>query len=203
MDVDFDLPSCFDASTHFTCVRASMVNDGVLERHPCGYYFEKIPTCDGLSVIPYNQAEELEFQKIDFLSLHFLDNLSFDELQEYRKQIPNWGLLQNEEFVKQVIHFGTCDSNGKLKHLSILQYIKPSCLEEVADVLALIRPKNVGYIEQYPINKKYVRSQIYVSKSDEYLFKRSHAFSYAQMVGIQLNFLVSKNSLLDNKFLLF
>lgn len=203
MDIDFDLPSSFDAQKHFTCVRASMLNNGELERHPCGFYFENIPTCDGLSVIPYDKAEELDFQKIDFLTLHLLDNLSFDELQEFRKQNPRWELLQQEEYVRQLIHFGTKDANGQLKHLHVLQYIKPSCLEEVADVLALIRPKNVAYIEQYPINKNYVRTQIYVSKNDEYLFKRSHAFSYAQMIGVQLNVLVSKNTFLDNKFLLF
>lgn len=203
MDIDFDLPSWFNALHHFDCKRASMVNQDELEPHPCGYYFEDIPLCNEISAIPYKVAEELGFQKIDFLTLRFLDNLSFDDLEKFRQTDPPWHLLQQEEYVSQLIHFGTRDSEGKLKHLHVLQYIKPSCLEEVADVLSLIRPKNVSYIEQYNINKQYVRSKIYSQQGDGYLFKRSHAFSYAQNIGVQLNFLVSKKSFLDNEFLIY
>ncbi|MCB1711016.1 MAG: hypothetical protein KDH96_00605 [Candidatus Riesia sp.] len=203
MDIDFDLPSWFDAEKHFECRRASMVNQDVLEPHPCGYYFENIPLCNGISAIPYEVANELGFQKIDFLSLRFLDTLSFEDLQKFREQEPQWYLLQKEEYVSKLMHLGTRDSEGKLKHLHVLQYIKPSCLEEVADVLSLIRPKNINYIEQYIINKQYVRSKIYSQNGDGYLFKRSHAFSYAQNIGVQLNFLVSKKSFLDNEFLIY
>ena len=203
MDIDFDLPSYFNALEHFDCVPASMKNGDKLDKHPCGYYFQNISIADNISAIPYDIAEMLEYQKIDFLSFHMLDKLTNEELQLFRKKEPDWTLLQNPEILGKVIHLGTLNSEGKLKHIDTVQYIKPLNLEEVADVLALIRPSNTCFIEQYPINKSYVREQIYKEKADSYVFKRSHAFSYAQNIGVQINLLVSKKIFNDNDFLIY
>lgn len=203
MDIDFDLPSNFDAKNYFNIVRASIVNNGEIEPHPCGVYFENIPTSDGLSAIPYKVADTMDYQKIDFLTLKMLDHIDFDTLQQYRQTEPDWSQLQQEDILQHVMHLSTRDSEGKLLYLHILQTIKPRTMEEVADILALIRPGNSSYVEQYRINTNYVREQIYKQHDDRYTFKRSHALSYAQNIGIQIHFLVSKFKINYNDFLLY
>ncbi len=99
MDIDIDLKTDFDPQKYFKeAVRASMVKNGELIKHPAGAYFQPIPvdSVTGLSAIPYEQAEEAGYFKIDFLHLSTLD--FFDNKQQIRtliKKEPDWLLLQD------------------------------------------------------------------------------------------------------------
>lgn len=202
MDVDFDTKSSFDPKTLFQCIRGSMIKDMEIIPHPVGYYFQNVPVDiqTGLSAIPYREAEALGYEKVDFLHLSLLDGLSYDQLELLRSTEPDWALLQQEAIVSQLFHLGTKDGAGKLKHFGTLLRIKPNNLEEVADVLALIRPSKHRLIEGYRNNIVYTRKQLYKEEGD-YHFKRSHAFSYATNIAIQLNLLVFNFKINDNDFL--
>lgn len=202
-DIDFDCQSNFDPKSLFDCVKASQIKDQKIIPHPCGVYFQNIPidSKTNLSAIPYKDAEALGYDKVDFLHLSLLDGLTYDQLHMLRTKEPNWSLLQKEQFVKQLFHLGTTDQMGKLKHYPTLCKIKPMSLEEVADVLALIRPSKQNLIDQYRTNTKWIRTQLYQSSDEHYTFKRSHAFSYATNIVIQLNLLENNIKIKDNDYL--
>ena len=85
MDIDLDLKTDFDPLELFDAVRASMIKNDDLIKHNVGVYFQSIPvdSMTGLAAIPYKQAEEEGYFKIDFLHLSLLD--VFDSKEEIRE----------------------------------------------------------------------------------------------------------------------
>ena len=182
MDIDIDLPSTFDPLTVFPqAVRASIVKDKNLIKHPCGIYLQNIPkdSTTNLSAIPYQQAEHLNYFKIDFLHLTILD--CFENKSEIRallKKSPNWDLLKSKQIVEQLFQVRN--------NYELLQKIKPQSVQEMADCIALIRPGKQFLIDIYHKNKEYARQELY-KKTDKYYFKKSHAISYALTIVLQLH----------------
>ncbi len=193
MDIDIDLPSSFTAVKTFpTCVRASMVVKDQLTSHPCGVYFQNIPVdkITGFSAIPYKEAEDLKYTKIDFLHLTLLDSIkSKDEIRDLIRKTPDWELLQDDQCVQQLFQI-----HG---HAKLLKQLKPKSVIELADAIALIRPGKRHLIEQYKLNKQSVREQLYARPTESvgsgsYYFKKSHAVSYALTIVVQLHLYASR-----------
>ena len=93
------------------------------------------------------------------------------------KKEPLWDLLQEKDFVDQLFHV-----NG---HAEILQKLKPQSIEQLAAVLAIIRPA-----KRYLLNSdwKDIMSQVWTKPVDDsYYFKKSHATSYAMAVVVHMN----------------
>jgi DNA polymerase III alpha subunit len=70
--------------------------------------------------------------------------------------------------------------------------MKPTSIEELAAVLAVIRPA-----KRYLIGKDWsvVKNEVWQKPAgDEYFFKKSHAHSYAALVVIHMNMLCEKIS---------
>lgn len=186
-DVDIDVSDTFDANKIFgTFTRASQLKNGDLVPHNVGYYFQQIPTDPwhpGISAIPYNWAEEQGFQKIDFLHLSFLDVFTDKEqLRKLAKKEPRWELLDHHINVTKLFHIGN--------HYDIVSRVRPRSIDDLADVVALIRPGKRNLLERYLSEKEYVRSFLY-KKTDQYYFKRSHAIGYAHVIVVQLHLLAS------------
>lgn len=188
MDIDLDFPSDFNPNVVFPqSVSASMIKKGELGKHPCGQYFQSIPrdSITELSAIPYQQAEELGFIKIDFLHLSLLDQIkSKQELRELIDTEPNWDLLLDEEHVIKLFHIN--------KHYELLAKIQPSSIEELADCLALIRPGKRQLVDEYIKHPQKVRKELYTQDGGEYTFKRGHAIAYALNIIAQLNLIALK-----------
>jgi len=185
MDIDIDFKTNFDPLEYFpTAVRASMVDKGVLRKHPAGAYLQAIPK-DGitnLAAIPYKQAEEIGYFKIDFLHLNLLD--IFENKAEIRsliKKEPDWSLLENQEIVEKLFQIH--------RHFDIVVTIKPKSIQELADVIALIRPGKKFMTNLYVTNRDEVREELYKKPEDptKYYFKRSHALAYALNIVLQLH----------------
>jgi hypothetical protein len=191
MDIDIDFKSGFDPNKIFKeAVRASMVNKkNELVKHPCGQYFQKMATDEvtGLAAIPYEEAEVLGYFKIDFLHFSALDPINNkSEIRRLINKEPNWDLLLSEENVLKLTHIK--------KHFALLNMINPQSVDDLADVLALIRPSKRYLITQYINNSQEKRRQMRVilySKppSGEIWFKRSHAISYALTIVLQMHLL--------------
>lgn len=159
-----------------------MVKNGVLTKHPCGHYLQTIPvdSFTGLAAIPYEEAEEIGYFKIDFLHLSILDNFtSKQEMREMMTKEPDWTLLQDPE---QVLKLFQIHKNEKL-----LRQIKPKSVHELADCIALIRPGKRHLLDQYLRNKVATRKHLYAKEEGGYSFKRSHAISYALTIILQLH----------------
>lgn len=184
MDIDIDVKTSFDPLTVFNhATRASMIQHDELKKHPCGIYFQNIPRAPNtaLSAVPYKEADELGYFKIDFLHLSVLD--TFSDKQQIRallKKEPNWELLSNPECVKKLFHLNNWSD--------ILNIVAPKSIEDVADCLALIRPNKQELLYEYVQDKERARKKLYkIEKGDKTSFKRSHAIAYAMVIVLQLH----------------
>jgi DNA polymerase III alpha subunit len=70
-------------------------------------------------------------------------------------------------------------------HGSILRQSKPKSIEELAAVLAMIRPA-----KRYLIGKEWstVMTEVWTKpENEEYYFKKAHAVAYAAAIVVQMN----------------
>ena len=184
MDVDIDFQTTFDPLGYFEeAVRASMVKDGELKKHPAGAYFQNIPKdkMTQLAAIPYQQAEELGYFKVDFLHLSILDEFeNKKEIKVLLKTDPDWLLLQSPSVVSKLFQIHN--------HFDIVSKIKPQSVQELADCIALIRPAKRHLIDAYIKDKSLIRQELYRKPEDgKYYFKRGHAIAYALNIVLQLH----------------
>ena len=192
MDVDLDFKTSFNPKDVFpSAIRASIVNHKQeLAPHACGYYLQTMPVDPdtGLAAIPYDKAEEYGFEKIDFLHLTVLDDISSNNhIDQMLELEPDWNMLQDPSIIKQLFHLGTVDENGNLKHLQLPRQLQPKSIDDLADVLALIRPGKRGLVPHYIKDKEQIRKLLYKDSGDQYYFKKSHAISYAMNIVLQMH----------------
>jgi len=154
--------------------------DGSLKKHNTGVYYTEIPynPITNSSNIDYKEAEKRGYFKIDFLNVNlYKDIKNENHLKELINTEPLWDLLESEEFSNLLFHI-----NG---HSDILKVMKPKSIEELAAVLAMIRPA-----KRHLVGKSWNEIMIEVWRkpdNDEYYFKKSHAIAYATAVVVQMN----------------
>lgn len=191
MDIDIDISPETTPDKLFNIVKASMVEQDTLKKHPVGFYFQNIPTdpITGYSAIPYKVAEDLGFYKIDMLHLNILKQFdSKDEIRNLLKKPPNWKLLHDRSIVENLFHIS--------KHFDIVYQVKPTSVLELADILALIRPNKIKLLDKYLRNRKVVRTELYTKRSKSDL-RKSHAIPYALLIVLQMN--IIEMNLYENK----
>lgn len=181
-DVDIDTCSSFNASKFFGWTRASVIDEDITP-HPCGVYAQPIPVdhISGLAAMPYDFAELVGYNKIDFLHLAVYDHfLSREEILELDKKEPKWELLTKASVCPKLFQVA--------KHHSLLVKVKPKSVLELADVLALIRPAKRHYEDLYIEHREKIRPLLFLKDAAEaYAFKKSHAISYAKVICLQLH----------------
>lgn len=185
MDIDIDFKNRDEAVALFKPIIASRLQDGKLTRHNVGVYFQDIPIhpIEGVANIEYNTAEQLGYTKVDFLNLSvYADVRDNDHLDQMVAQEPMWELLEDREIVGQLFQLHT-EINTELCVL-----MKPTSVEQLAIVLAIARPGKVHLIGR---SWDEIAKEIWLP-SDRYYFKKSHAYSYAMVVVVQLNMMVEK-----------
>jgi len=183
MDIDIDIAPDHDPQKLFpTVIRASMLEEGgELKQHPVGYYFQTIPVdvITGLAAIPHKQTEDLGYFKTDFLKLYILKQFrSKAEMRRLQREEPNWKLLEDPEVVKNLFHLG--------KHFKLVNTVRPTSIQEVADVFALIRPNKRPLLYKYIKNPERYREELYTKRMPEDM-RKSHAFAYALTIVLQLH----------------
>lgn len=182
-DVDIDTGSLCNRADYG--IRAMVYNEDVCKilPHPSGVYLEKVPVdpVTGLCAFDYKYGDSVGFAKVDILT-----NKSYDifktkkELLMFSIMTPDWRWLLDEEFTANLPHIG--------KHHDTLVKIQPNTVEELADVIALIRPAKIGLIGQYRKQQSAVRRRLYSRPLDgTAYFKKSHAIAYAIMIVAVMN----------------
>ncbi len=183
MDIDLDLKTDFDPLDLFDVVRASMVKNEKLVKHNVGVYFQSIPvdSMTGLSAIPYQQAEEVGYFKIDFLHLSLLDVFETkEEIRELLKLEPDWSLLTQKDVVEKLFQIH--------RQYNLVSKLAPKSVQELADCIALMRPGKRNLVDAYLKDRVLVREELYLKPEDgKYYFKRGHAISYALNIVLQLH----------------
>ena len=186
-DIDIDFADRSAALALFKHVKASRLDSNKLVTHNTGVYFHSIPNnpVDNLSTIEYKQAEERGYFKLDFLNVSIYKDIKNEEhLNELLNKEPLWDLLEQDDFVNLLFHV-----NG---HGSILRNMKPRTIDQLAAVLAMIRPA-----KRYLIGKDWttVMNEVWTKpEGDEYYFKKSHAIAYAHAIVVQMNLICEQIS---------
>lgn len=179
-DIDIDFYDRKTALAVLPHIIASRYSNNDLVAHNSGIYVQPIPhnPITNLSTIDYKEAEQRGYFKIDFLNVHVYNGVKDnDHLLKLMETEPLWELLVNEEFVNLLFHL-----NG---HTDILKQTLPTSVEQLAAVLAMIRPA-----KRYLIGKDWttVMNEVWVPPTTgEYYFKKAHAISYAFAVIVQMN----------------
>lgn len=184
MDIDIDLQTNFDPLDIFKeATRASMVKNNDLIKHNVGVYFQSIPidSMTGLAAIPYQQAEEVGYFKVDFLHLSLLDVFETkEEIRELLKLEPDWSLLLKEDVVEKLFQIH--------RQYNLVSKLAPKSVEELADCIALMRPGKRHLVDAYIKDKTLIREELYRKPEDgKYYFKKPHAISYALNIVLQLH----------------
>lgn len=153
-----------------------------VKKHNTGVYFHEVPIdpATGWCAVNYKQAEDLGYFKIDMLNVGLYKDVKTPEhLDQLMAKEPNWDLLDYKEIVEQLFHINN--------HFDVVQRMKPTNIEQLAAVLAIIRPAK-RYLLGLPWDR--VMREVWIRpENDEYFFKKAHAIAYAHAIVVQLNLL--------------
>ena len=181
-DIDIDFGDRDKALEHIKHIPASIYRNDEFVPHNTGVYVNNIPQhpITKLARIDHKEAEQRGYVKLDFLNVSVYQQIhSEEELDVLMSIEPPWEKLQDPEFVKNIIHIGN--------HYDIVKTLKPKTIDEMAAVLAIIRPS-----KRYLLNKDWatINQEVWTKPTDgNYYFKKSHATSYAYLVVVHMNLL--------------
>ena len=177
-DIDLDFADRTRALSVIKHIDAQL--DGSFKKHNTGIYCTSIPynPMTRISTIDYKTAEDRGYFKIDFLNVSVYEGVRDKQhLTKLLETEPIWDLLLEDDFVNKLFHV-----NG---HGSILRQMKPESIEQLAAVLAMIRPAKRSLIGK---DWNTVMTDIWVKpENDEYYFKKAHAIAYAHVIVVQMN----------------
>jgi DNA polymerase III alpha subunit len=185
IDIDFaDRKKILEIIKH---VPAAIKDNGTFKKHNTGVYCHSIPynPLTDTASFDYKEADSRGYLKLDFLNVGIYKDVKDEEqLVRLLNTEPLWDLLLQDDFVNLLFHV-----NG---HGSILRQMKPTSIEELAAVLAVIRPA-----KRYLIGKDWqtVKNEVWQKPAgDEYYFKKAHAVAYAAAIVVQMNLICEKIS---------
>ena len=165
--------------------RVAKLNTG--KKHNTGVYATEIPhnPIDNLATVEHKAADERGYFKLDFLNVSIYKNVKDEShLTTLMEREPIWQLLEHEDFSDKVFHL-----NG---HSALLKQLKPNSVEQLAATLAIIRPAK-RHLSGSSWNL--IFQEVWIKPtSDEYYFKKAHAFAYAVSVVVHMNLLCEQLS---------
>ena len=188
IDIDFfDRSKALDILEHHVAMRDQK---GQSVKHNTGVYFQTIPhnPFTNISTIEYKSAENRGYFKVDFLNVSMYEGVQDEaHLKRLLDQEPMWDLLEHEEVVTQLFHISD--------HYLILKKLKPTSIQELAAVLAIIRPAKRYLLDQ---SWDVIIKEVWIQPAEDlYFFKRSHAIAYAAAIVVQLNLICERLTLAD------
>lgn len=185
-DIDIDFFDRNAAIVNLPHVPAMMVRDGERVRHPSGIYLQDVPVdpITGYCAFDYDEASRLGYCKIDVLSNSLYEGVrDEDHLLHLMEHTPDWSLLEHKAIVDNLAHIR--------EHFGTVRAIKPQSIDDLAVVLALVRPgkRHLTYRPRHEID-----AEIWQPDSSGYVFKRAHAIAYAVAIVVQLNLLCEQTA---------
>lgn len=185
-DIDIDVSDREKVLENLMHTRASRIHNDNLKPHNVGIYFQNIPKdpLTGISTIPYKEAEERGYFKVDILNVHAygLGKVKSEEhLYELINKEPIWEMLEYEEVTKTIFQLKNEQTHD------VLVKFKPRSITDLAICAALIRPGKV-----YLINEDWttIEEEIWKPIEEEdgkYYWRKSHAIGYAIAIVVQMN----------------
>jgi len=186
-DIDIDFVNRDQALTLFKHIKASRIDDNKLVKHNTGVYFHSVQmnAVEEVCAVPYDVAEDRGYFKIDFLNVGLYNGVkNEDHLIELMNREPLWDLLEQDDFNSLLFHV-----NG---HGDILRKTKPTSIEQLAAVLAMIRPAKRHLVDK---DWNTIMNEVWTKPDNaDYFFKKSHATAYAVAVVVQMNLICEQIS---------
>ena len=175
IDIDFaDRSIVLDKIQH----RVAKLDTG--KKHNTGVYVTECPhnPVDNLSTIDYKTAEDRGYFKLDFLNVSIYNDVKDEaHLQQLMETKPQWELLAHDDFTDLLFHV-----NG---HGDILRKLQPNSIEQLAAVLAIIRPAKRHLVSE---TWQTILTEVWKKPEDgSYYFKKAHAVAYAVSVVVHMN----------------
>lgn len=186
-DVDIDFADRDHALQLIRHTPARQIVQGIPRRHASGVYVTAIPTDAvlGTAAIDYESAESRGYFKIDFLNVSVYqlirDQAHYDAMLT---RTPPWQRLwQDPEWAAQLIHVGN--------HVRLLQRMQPDSVERMAAFISVIRP---GKAHLQGVSWSEVFESVWDGDASRgFVFKKSHAVSYAVLVALHMNLVDTTN----------
>lgn len=162
--------------------------NGDIEKHLTGVYFQNIPRdpVTNIATLDHKIAGDYGYFKIDFLNVNMYEGVRDEShLLELLDREPPWDFFEYREITDQLFHL-----NG---HSKLLQKYKPQSVEDLAMILAIMRPGK-AHLQGSDWDK--IRQEVWLKNpgDDSYQFKRGHAISYSLAIIVHLNLLIEQMS---------
>jgi DNA polymerase III alpha subunit len=178
-DVDLDFADREQIVKMISCVPAMMRDGSKQRKHNTGVYFHHVPVnpFTGLCTVDYKVAEDAGWFKIDLLNVGIYDDFkSNEEIDELLSKEPVWELLEHRDVIEQLFQIHN--------HADTVIKMKPRSIEQLAMVLAVIRP---GKKHLVGLSWDKIAEEVWTKTDDVYSFKHSHAVGYAMAIALQMN----------------
>jgi hypothetical protein len=182
-DIDIDLADRDQLLDLIHCIPARQTHQGQVRRHNSGVYVTDIPydPVNACAAIDYEQAEQLGYFKIDLLNMTVYkliqDQAHYDQMLALE---PPWSRLWTDsDWSSQLVHVGN--------YTELLKTMRPDSIPRMAAFISIIRPGK-AHLQGRPWD------QVFASvwdgdASQGFVFKQSHAVSYAALVALHMNLL--------------
>jgi len=182
-DIDIDLADRDAVLKLITHIPARLTDTTRSLRHTTGVYATPIPydAINGCAAIDYHEAEARGYFKIDFLnqSVYRLVR-DLQHLDQTMSQEPPWHRLwQDPAWAGQLVHVGN--------YTSLLDAMRPDSIPRMAAFISVIRPGK-AHLQNRPWPEVFA-SVWDGDDSRGFVFKKSHAISYAMLVALHMTLL--------------
>jgi hypothetical protein len=182
-DIDLDFADRDQLLKLIQATPARQLHRGQVRRHNSGVYVTDIPydPVNACAAIDYEQAEQLGYFKIDLLNMSVYQLIKTPEhYQEMLTVTPPWEQLWTDtEWAKQLVHVGN--------YTELLKTMKPDSIPRMAAFISIIRPGK-AHLQNRPWAEVF-ESVWDGNDSRGFVFKQSHAISYAALVALHMNLL--------------
>lgn len=180
-DIDVDMPDRDALLKLIQHVPARLEVNGQIRRHNSGVYVTEIPQdpINGCAALDYESAEQRGYFKIDFLNMGVYklvrDSKHYEDLLAAE---PPWSRLwQDTAWAQQLVHVGN--------YTDLLKIMQPDSIPRMAAFISVIRPGK-AHLQGRPWAE--VFESVWDGDSSRgFVFKHSHAISYAALVALHMN----------------
>jgi hypothetical protein len=184
-DIDIDLADRDQLLKLIHATSARQDAQGQVRRHNSGVYVTDIPRdpVNACAAIDYETAGQLGYFKIDLLNMSVYQLIKTPEhYKQMLAETPPWSRLWTDpEWAQQLVHIGN--------YTELLKTMRPDSIPRMAAFISIIRPGK-AHLQNKDWNTVFA-SVWDGDASRGFVFKKSHAISYAALVTLHMNLLDS------------
>jgi hypothetical protein len=180
-DIDIDLADRDQLLKLIKVVPARQITQNQVRRHSSGVYATDIPwdPVNACAAIDYETAEQLGYFKIDLLNMSVYQLIQSPEHYEHMlSKTPPWSRLWTDpDWAKNLAHVGN--------YTDLLANMRPDSIPRMAAFISIIRP---GKAHLQNCSWEQVFATVWDGNDSRgFIFKKSHAISYAALVALHMN----------------